>query len=171
MSPLQNRSIRGEDFTWFVTIPSLKPTGERKVSDWVLFTGYSQVSVKRGRSWKLYTILENDVMYIEFPIFGLGETVTIYTMSLFWKSYISILGYLSPKSTFGYIRKAFFENHIYASFVFKLGKGNFIYTISIKAIAYILFTEKCHFGAQKHIYNFKNQWIVYSRIKLEAFSV
>ncbi|HCS67161.1 MAG TPA: hypothetical protein DIW34_02825 [Oribacterium sp.] len=90
-------------------------------------------------------------------------------MNAFQKLYISILGYLSPKSSFRYIRKAFFEIHIYASFVFKLRNVNFIYTIFIKAIAYILFMGKCHFRAQKHIYNFGNQLIVYSRIRLEAF--
>ena len=90
-------------------------------------------------------------------------------MNAFQKLYISILGYLSPKSSFRYIRKAFFEIHIYASFVFKLGKGNFIYTISINAIAYILFAGKSDFGLEKHIYDFEKRMIVYSWAKFEIF--
>ena len=127
------------------------------------------MSVQLGSSGHIYTILKNDVLYIEFPAFELVKTVTIYTISLFWKSYISILGYWSRKSSMGCILKASLENRIYSSFVFKLGKGDFIYTISINAIAYILFAGKSDFGLENHIYDFEKRMIVYSRAKFEIF--
>ena len=65
------------------------------------------------------------------------------------------------------IRKASFGNRIYSSFVFKLGKDDFIYTISINAIAYILFMEKSHFERKKLIYDFENRMIVYSPARFE----
>ncbi len=113
--------------------------------------------------------MENSVLCIEFPHLAFVKVITIYMMSLFQKLYISNLGYWGLKSALRYIRKVLFRNRIYASFVFKLKKGNFIYTILINVIAYILFTKKSQFGVKKHIYNFENRLIVYSRIKFKAF--
>ena len=88
-------------------------------------------------------------------------------MSLFGKSYISILKCLTLKSRIGCIRKAAFGNRIYSSFAFKLREGNFIYTISINAIVYIFFADRSRFWIKKYIYDFENCMIVYSRAKFE----